>query len=129
MVSIEASSEWVPKEACLQHNSVGSVRMGAKLSVCASLRSGQTASRLMGLVRNRDPSEKTQRCPNARATFHSGSRTCKNVSAGAHHSGGPRKLRATGCAHMIEREFQVLKALEGTGFPASRALALCEYEA
>jgi aminoglycoside phosphotransferase (APT) family kinase protein len=30
---------------------------------------------------------------------------------------------------MIEREFQVLKALEGTGFPASRALALCEYEA
>jgi hypothetical protein len=36
-MSIEASSEWVPKEACLQHNSVGSVRMGAKLSVCASL--------------------------------------------------------------------------------------------
>ena len=30
---------------------------------------------------------------------------------------------------MIEREFQVLKVLEGTGFPASRALALCEYEA
>ena len=30
---------------------------------------------------------------------------------------------------MIEREFQVLKALEGPGFPASRALAPCEYEA
>jgi aminoglycoside phosphotransferase (APT) family kinase protein len=30
---------------------------------------------------------------------------------------------------MIEREFQVLKALEGTGFPASRTLALCEDEA
>jgi len=29
-------------------------------------------------------------------------------------------------AHMIEREFRVLKALEGTGFPAPRALALCE---
>ena len=31
-------------------------------------------------------------------------------------------------AHMIEREFRVLKALEGTGFPAPRALALCEDE-
>jgi aminoglycoside phosphotransferase (APT) family kinase protein len=29
-------------------------------------------------------------------------------------------------AHMIEREFRVLRALEGTGFPAPRALALCE---
>ena len=29
-------------------------------------------------------------------------------------------------AHMIEREFRVLKALEGTGFPAPRPLALCE---
>ena len=27
---------------------------------------------------------------------------------------------------MIEREFRVLRALEGTGFPAPRALALCE---
>jgi aminoglycoside phosphotransferase (APT) family kinase protein len=31
-------------------------------------------------------------------------------------------------AHMIEREFRVLKALETTGFPAPRALALCEDE-
>ena len=31
-------------------------------------------------------------------------------------------------AHMIEREFRVLKALEGTRFPAPRALALCEDE-
>ncbi len=31
-------------------------------------------------------------------------------------------------AHMIEREFRVLKALEGTGFPAPKALALCEDE-
>jgi aminoglycoside phosphotransferase (APT) family kinase protein len=31
-------------------------------------------------------------------------------------------------AHMIEREFRVLKALDGTGFPAPRALALCEDE-
>jgi aminoglycoside phosphotransferase (APT) family kinase protein len=31
-------------------------------------------------------------------------------------------------AHMIEREYRVLKALEGTGFPAPRALALCEDE-
>src|SRR5271165_1121596 len=31
-------------------------------------------------------------------------------------------------AHMIEREFRVLKALEITGFPAPRALALCEDE-
>ena len=29
-------------------------------------------------------------------------------------------------AHMIEREFRVLSALESTGFPAPRALALCE---
>ncbi len=29
-------------------------------------------------------------------------------------------------AHMIEREFRVLKAVERTGFPAPRALALCE---
>ncbi len=29
-------------------------------------------------------------------------------------------------AHMIEREFRVLRALEGSGFPAPRALALCE---
>jgi aminoglycoside phosphotransferase (APT) family kinase protein len=29
-------------------------------------------------------------------------------------------------AHMIEREFRVLKALEGTAFPAPRPLALCE---
>src|SRR5262252_10804559 len=29
-------------------------------------------------------------------------------------------------AHMIEREFRVLKALQGTGFPAPRPLALCE---
>ncbi len=31
-------------------------------------------------------------------------------------------------AHMIEREFRVLRALEGVGFPAPRALALCEDE-
>ncbi|MBV9286926.1 MAG: phosphotransferase family protein, partial [Hyphomicrobiales bacterium] len=31
-------------------------------------------------------------------------------------------------AHMIEREFRVLRALEATGFPAPRALALCEDE-
>ena len=31
-------------------------------------------------------------------------------------------------AHMIEREFRVLRALDGTGFPAPRALALCEDE-
>jgi aminoglycoside phosphotransferase (APT) family kinase protein len=31
-------------------------------------------------------------------------------------------------AHMIEREFRVLKALEATEFPAPRALALCEDE-
>jgi aminoglycoside phosphotransferase (APT) family kinase protein len=31
-------------------------------------------------------------------------------------------------AHMIEREYRVLKALEGVGFPAPRALALCEDE-
>ena len=31
-------------------------------------------------------------------------------------------------AHMIEREYRVLKALESTGFPAPRALALCEDE-
>ena len=31
-------------------------------------------------------------------------------------------------AHMIEREFRVLRALETTGFPAPRALALCEDE-
>ena len=32
-------------------------------------------------------------------------------------------------AHMIEREFRVLKALERAGFPAPRALALCEDDA
>jgi len=31
-------------------------------------------------------------------------------------------------AHMIEREFRVLRALEGSGYPAPRALALCEDE-
>ena len=31
-------------------------------------------------------------------------------------------------AHMIEREFRVLKALEGVSYPAPRALALCEDE-
>ena len=31
-------------------------------------------------------------------------------------------------AHMVEREFRVLQALEGVGFPAPRALALCEDE-
>ncbi len=31
-------------------------------------------------------------------------------------------------AHMIEREFRVLRALAGAGFPAPRALALCEDE-
>jgi aminoglycoside phosphotransferase (APT) family kinase protein len=31
-------------------------------------------------------------------------------------------------AHMIEREFRVLKALEGEGYPAPRPLALCEDE-
>ena len=31
-------------------------------------------------------------------------------------------------AHMIEREFRVLKALEGVRYPAPRALALCEDE-
>jgi hypothetical protein len=106
---------------------------GAKLSVCPSLLSirpdGITTD---GLVRNRDPARKlsdVQTRERQVGNFHSGSRTCKNVSFGAHHSGGPRKLRATECAHMIEREFQVLKALEGTGLPASRALALCEEEA
>ena len=29
-------------------------------------------------------------------------------------------------AHMVEREFRVLRALESAGFPAPRALALCE---
>jgi aminoglycoside phosphotransferase (APT) family kinase protein len=32
-------------------------------------------------------------------------------------------------AHMVEREYRVLKALESAGFPAPRALALCEDEA
>jgi aminoglycoside phosphotransferase (APT) family kinase protein len=31
-------------------------------------------------------------------------------------------------AHMVEREFRVLKALEGQGFPSPPALALCENE-
>ena len=31
-------------------------------------------------------------------------------------------------AHMIEREYRVLKALENSGYPAPRALALCEDE-
>ena len=31
-------------------------------------------------------------------------------------------------AHMIEREFRVLKALEGVSYPAPRVLALCEDE-
>jgi aminoglycoside phosphotransferase (APT) family kinase protein len=31
-------------------------------------------------------------------------------------------------AHMVEREYRVLRALEGCGFPAPRALALCEDE-
>jgi aminoglycoside phosphotransferase (APT) family kinase protein len=31
-------------------------------------------------------------------------------------------------AHMIEREFRVLKALKGVGYPAPRVLALCEDE-
>ncbi len=31
-------------------------------------------------------------------------------------------------AHMIEREFRILRALENTGFPAPRAVALCEDE-
>jgi len=31
-------------------------------------------------------------------------------------------------AHAVEREFRVLRALEGVGFPAPRALALCEDE-
>ncbi len=31
-------------------------------------------------------------------------------------------------AHMVEREYRVLRALEGSGFPAPRALALCEDE-
>jgi len=31
-------------------------------------------------------------------------------------------------AHMVEREFRVLRALETAGFPAPRALALCEDE-
>ena len=31
-------------------------------------------------------------------------------------------------AHMIEREFRALRALEGARFPAPRALALCEDE-
>ena len=31
-------------------------------------------------------------------------------------------------AHMVEREFRVLRALENVGFPAPRALALCEDE-
>ena len=31
-------------------------------------------------------------------------------------------------AHLIEREFRVLKALEGVGYPAPRPLALCEDE-
>ena len=38
----------------------------------------------------------------------------------------PGKLLAS--AHMIEREFRVLRALDGTGFPAPKALALCEDE-
>jgi len=31
-------------------------------------------------------------------------------------------------AHMVDREYRVLAALEGSGFPAPRALALCEDE-
>src|ERR1700724_1113860 len=31
-------------------------------------------------------------------------------------------------AHMVEREYRVMRALEGCGFPAPRALALCEDE-
>ncbi|WP_158812972.1 phosphotransferase [Methylocapsa sp. S129] len=31
-------------------------------------------------------------------------------------------------AHMVEREYRVLRALDGAGFPAPRALALCEDE-
>ena len=31
-------------------------------------------------------------------------------------------------AHMVEREFRVMQALERVGFPAPRALALCEDE-
>jgi aminoglycoside phosphotransferase (APT) family kinase protein len=31
-------------------------------------------------------------------------------------------------AHMVEREYRVLRALEGAGFPSPRALALCEDE-
>ncbi len=31
-------------------------------------------------------------------------------------------------AHMVEREFRVMKGLEVSGFPAPRALALCEDE-
>jgi aminoglycoside phosphotransferase (APT) family kinase protein len=31
-------------------------------------------------------------------------------------------------AHMVEREYRVLRALEGVGFPSPRALALCEDE-
>jgi aminoglycoside phosphotransferase (APT) family kinase protein len=32
-------------------------------------------------------------------------------------------------AHMVEREFRVMRALEASGYPAPRALALCEDEA
>lgn len=32
-------------------------------------------------------------------------------------------------AHMVEREFRVMKALEGAGFPVPHALALCEDDA
>ena len=32
-------------------------------------------------------------------------------------------------AHMVEREFRVMRALNGAGYPAPRALALCEDEA
>ena len=31
-------------------------------------------------------------------------------------------------AHMVEREFRVMRALNGAGFPTPRALALCEDE-
>src|SRR5271154_7643010 len=31
-------------------------------------------------------------------------------------------------AHMVEREYRVMRALEGAGYPAPRALALCEDE-
>ena len=39
-----------------------------------------------------------------------------------------RRASCLKSAHMVEREFRVMRALNGAGYPAPRALALCEDE-